>query len=267
MSRCLRLFDSPAVDFCCRLNYHEQTMPSWNIHTAHVEKLLAQRKADELGIADVNAFLFGNYVPDVYLGFMVPEASYRVDYCLTHCADVNNIPVPDADRFWDDYIYRRRPKSETGLSLALGAWAHLVTDRMYNSSFRAFLQTHDAPKGEELRKCKQADFDLFGRTLGISSLVKVEPALLDAAWRFLPYRILADDVSRAADVANGIVRRNAQPPVEASYSLLDEEWMRNVFDACDMRLATWLQIWQSQEARGDRASAEQMNSLLENASL
>jgi len=242
-------------------------MPSWNIHTAHVEKLLELQKAEELGIADVNTFLFGNYVPDVYLGFMVPEASYRVDYCLTHCADVNNIPVPDADRFWDDYIYRRRPKSEAGLSLALGAWAHLVTDRAYNSSFRAFLKTHDAPKGEELRKCKQADFDLFGRALDISSLVKVEPALLDAAWKFLPYRILADDVLRAADVANDIVRRNAQPSADARYSLLDEGWMRDVFNACDARLAAWLQIWQRLEAQGTRPSAAEMNELLEGASL
>ena len=27
-------------------------MPSWNIHTAHVERLLSQRTPDELGIED-----------------------------------------------------------------------------------------------------------------------------------------------------------------------------------------------------------------------
>ena len=32
-------------------------MPSWNIHTAHVERLLSQRTPDDLGIEDVNAVI------------------------------------------------------------------------------------------------------------------------------------------------------------------------------------------------------------------
>ena len=39
-------------------------MPSWNIHTAHVERLLREEGAAALGVVDVNAFLFGNFVPD-----------------------------------------------------------------------------------------------------------------------------------------------------------------------------------------------------------
>ena len=58
-------------------------MPSWNIHTAHVERLLADCEPDDLGIEDVNAFLFGNYVPDIYLGFMVADITFHVDYCRT----------------------------------------------------------------------------------------------------------------------------------------------------------------------------------------
>ena len=40
-------------------------MPSWNIHSAHAEKLLADCGAAALGVADENAFLFGNFVPEV----------------------------------------------------------------------------------------------------------------------------------------------------------------------------------------------------------
>ena len=53
-------------------------MPSWNIHTAHVERLLREEGADALGVSDVNAFLFGNLAPDVYVGYMVPDTTYRI---------------------------------------------------------------------------------------------------------------------------------------------------------------------------------------------
>ena len=39
-------------------------MPSWNI-LPHVERLLAEYDQEELGIHDVNCFLFGNLVPDI----------------------------------------------------------------------------------------------------------------------------------------------------------------------------------------------------------
>ena len=98
-------------------------MPSWNIHTAHVERLLSQRTPDELGIEDVNAFLFGNYVPDIHLGFMVPDTTYRIDYCVTHIARPSMIPLPDADRFWDDCVARRRPKDAWPVPFGLPGYA------------------------------------------------------------------------------------------------------------------------------------------------
>lgn len=225
-------------------------MPSWNIHTAHVESLLGKRQADDLGIADTNAFLFGNYVPDIYVGFMVPDALLHIDYCITHFAQMNLIPMPDADFFWDHYIARRRPSSPVGLSLTLGAWAHLVADRYYNGWFRSFVLSHDVPKGEEMRVGKQGDFDLFGRSLGIESLVNPTPDLIDAAWKFYPYRILNDDVKRAVQAANDIVRKSKEAsPNAEEYRLLSAEWLTGVFQACDERLSAWLEAWQRLDAQ------------------
>ena len=85
-------------------------MPSWNIHTAHVERLFAQRDPQDLGIDDANTFLFGNFAPDIYVGFMVPDVSFRIDYCTTHLARISLIPVADADLFWNLYIAYRRPE-------------------------------------------------------------------------------------------------------------------------------------------------------------
>ena len=171
-------------------------MPSWNIHTAHAERILEACIPKELGIEDANAFLFGNYVPDIYVGFMVPDASIHIDYCITHVADVAHIPVPDAERFWNQYIGRRAPATSTGMSLVVGAWAHIFADRFYNMRFREFLQTHDAPTGDELRRSKQADFDLYGRSLSIARHVQKTDELLEAARSFLPYSILPADVER-----------------------------------------------------------------------
>ena len=222
-------------------------MPSWNIHTAHVERLFAEQAPKELGIADANAFLFGNYVPDIYLGFMVPDVSFHIDYCLTHLAEVNVIPVPDADRFWDAYVFRRRPSDPSGVSLVLGAWAHLLADQIYNSRFREFCATHDVPKGEERRTGKQADFALFGHSLQVTSRVRQTSELLEAARRFRAYSILPVDVTRSIDVADSVLRENAEPPVCDEYQLLSAEWMTDTFGACDARLRSWLETWQRLE--------------------
>lgn len=224
-------------------------MPSWNIHTAQVERLLSEGSPGDFGIADVNAFLFGNYVPDIYVGFMVPDASYRIDYCVTHVARPNMTPLPNADLYWNDCVIRRRPDDPAGASLALGAWAHLLADRVYNGRVRLFCQTHDVPKGEELRVRKQADFDAFGRSLNMESRVQVTPVLLDAARRFRQYEIKADDVVRAVEVANAIVDKAGAVP-GGTYQLLGEEWMNATFDLCDSLMAGWLRTWRRRASEG-----------------
>ena len=233
-------------------------MPSWNIHTAHVERLLAEHQAQDLGITDVNAFLFGNYVPDIYLGFMVQDTTFRIDYCLTHMAKPSLTPLPDADQFWDNCIVKRRPANDVRLSLTLGVWAHLVADRVYNGDFREFCETRKTPHGDELRILKQGDFNQFGHSLGISSLVEVTPELLEAANKFRQYSVLPDDVKRAADVANAIVRGELAKPDHDTYQLLTIEWLTNTFDECNEILSRWLMAWQELEREGRPISASEV---------
>ena len=229
-------------------------MPSWNIHTAHVERLLADCEPDDLGIEDVNAFLFGNYVPDIYLGFMVADITFHVDYCLTHMAEPNVTPVPDADHFWDLYVCRHRMPAARR-SMALGAWAHLMADRMYNGRFRSFATDPGAPKGDELRECKQADFDVFGRSLALSMRVRVDDELVEAAGKYRPYSILPDDVVRTVARADEIVAANASPERGGRYLLLGEEWMNATFEACDARLKAWMRAWKALDGRGARTTS------------
>lgn len=87
--------------------YHGR-MPSWNVHTAHVERLLAEATPAELGIRDINAFLFGNFVPDIYVGYMVEHTTGILPYRVTHFADPGHIPIPREREFWDTYVVPTR---------------------------------------------------------------------------------------------------------------------------------------------------------------
>lgn len=197
-------------------------MPSWNIHTAHVERLLREEGAVALGIRDVNEFLVGNFVPDIYVGYMVPHTTRLIDYNTTHLAEPGHIPLPDADAFWDRYIAGRKDVSD----VVLGAWAHLVCDHVYNRHTRMFLSERGIRPGEKMRIAKQADFALFGHTLDISLKPEVNDALVEACAAFPQYAIEAPDVKAAVEVASHIVDENRAHHLTdtPSYELLTPEF-------------------------------------------
>ena len=197
-------------------------MPSWNIHTAHVERLLREKGAAALGVRDENAFLLGNLAPDIYVGYMVPDTTFRIDYKLTHHSIREHIPLPRYDEFWSYYIAGQNDVSD----VVLGAWAHLVADHVYNAHTRAYLASIGLEPGERARVGKQGDFALFGRTLDISLVPHVDEALMEQCAAFPPYSILERDLRGAADVAAAIVRRNRAGHIDGvpAYQLLTAEF-------------------------------------------
>lgn len=202
-------------------------MPSWNIHTAHVELLLESVGAARLGVRDENEFLFGNFVPDIYVGYMVKGATHRIDYKLTHLAERDHVPLPDYERFWRFYVVdpERYGASRTS-DLVLGAWCHLVCDHVYNAHTRRFLEAHGLHASEQARIGKQADFALWGRTLWIKRKVELTDALLASCAAFPQYSIDERDVRAAVEVARRIVDDNQARHVRGnpSYQMLDEEF-------------------------------------------
>lgn len=197
-------------------------MPSWNIHTAHVERLLREKGTAALGIRDTNEFLVGNFVPDIYVGYMVPHTTRLIDYNTTHLAEPGHIPLPDADAFWGRYVAGRPNVSD----VVLGAWAHLVCDHVYNQHTRAFLAARGIRPGEAMRIAKQADFALFGHTLDISLKPHVDEALVAACAAFPQYPIDEKDVVASVDVACSIVDENRAHHLdgEPAYELLTPEF-------------------------------------------
>lgn len=79
-------------------------MPSWNIHIAHAEGLLAKDGPVAGVVRDRNAFLFGNLIPDIYVGYMVPGIVHPIPYRVTHFAKPEHIPKPREAEFWAQYV-------------------------------------------------------------------------------------------------------------------------------------------------------------------
>ena len=212
-------------------------MPSWNIHTAHVERLLDTYGAEALGINDTNAFLFGNYLPDVYVGYMVPEVTHKIRYRTTHFADPEFIPTPHFNYFAGIYVDGREASD-----LTLGVWAHLVADHLYNRETRRFIDAIGVKSGNETRVRKQGDFDLYGRTLHITFAPEVTDGLLAQAESFPQYAVLDQDTRSAVAVAQKIVRANGERQIEGSpdYSLLTPEFFSNTYDLVNRVIAAGL---------------------------
>lgn len=213
-------------------------MPSWNIHTAHVESLLRTHDVAELGIRDANAFLFGNVLPDVYVGYMVTDVSRRLEYAETHLADPTFVPEPRYQEFWERYGW---PSNSRGVvsDVVLGAWCHLMADNVYNARNNAFIRERGIGPGERTRIRKQRDFDTFGRTLDISSTFVVDAGLLAQCAAFPQYAVAERDVRAAVEVANQVVAANRRDHIDgaAAYSMLTAGFFREAFDAVESLMA------------------------------
>lgn len=205
-------------------------MPSWNIHISHAERLLGNGSLDTFGISDTNVFLFGNVVPDIYVGYVVPGVSHKIAYKVTHLADPLHVPVPDAAGFYAQYVRGR----ESG-DLALGAWMHLLCDHYYNLRTNQYIARIGVRPGEQTRILKQADFNAFGKTLLISQVPVATPILMDACARFVQYRIDGPDVHETIEAFEKIVRENQAAHVDGApeYGLLDAEFFDRTYSEVD----------------------------------
>ena len=179
-------------------------MPSWNVHLAHAERLLDEVGASALGVRDENAFLVGNVVPDIPVGFIVKEPSLKLRYTFTHLAEKQPIPFPRAAEFWDTYIAGRDEVDD----VTLGAWAHLAADRVYNLRTRAYLDDLHIEANDEARTGKQGDFALFGRTLKLARYVEASERVLALTAAFEQYALPEADVREAVRLCNFYVDEN-----------------------------------------------------------
>ena len=203
-------------------------MPSWNIHTAHAERFLREEGLEALGVTDANAFVFGNYVPDIYVGYLVKPTTKTIEYKVTHLARSAYIPLPRHDIFWRRYIEGRDDVSD----VTLGAWTHLVCDHVYNEHTRAFIKKVHVKPGEQARIAKQGDFAAFGHTLAISTHVVADEALIAQCAAFPQYGIPEADVRETVRAACEFVDDNQAHflPELPELVLLTPEFFSSAFE-------------------------------------
>lgn len=205
-------------------------MPSWNIHTAHTQRLFLHESPSKLGVRDLNAFMFGNLVPDIYVGYVVPDVSRKIEYRSTHLVDASFIPSPNAALFYERYLMQ-----DDANDLVLGAWTHLICDHYYNLRTTEFIASIGVEPSDETRERKQADFDAFGRTLDISWVPTASDELIQLCARFPQYEICEPDVYATIRAQEGIVRRNAQEHIDGvpAYRMLTQEYFTRTFNEVD----------------------------------
>lgn len=222
-------------------------MPSWNIHTAHVEHLVEAHDPSELGIRDVNCFLFGNYVPDIYVGYMVEGPSQIIDYRKTHFADPRQMPEPDFDEFWQRFGLPSADADGHVSDVVLGAWTHLMADCIYNRHVNEWIRERGLVYGDPLRVRKQGDFDRFGHTLDISLVAEVTPELIAQCAAFPQYSVAERDVRAAVEVAEGIVADTRTHHIEGipTYSLLTPGFFDEVGAEVERTMASSLLAYAS----------------------
>lgn len=223
-------------------------MPSWNIHTAHVEHLFASELPSSLGISNTNEFLFGNLAPDVYVGYVVKDITKKIEYKDTHLADPGFIPTPDAALFFERYIQGKEPSD-----LTLGAWTHLICDHYYNLRTIEYIASIGVEAGTQTRIRKQADFDLYGRTFDISSVLEPTDELLRSCERFPQYAIERSDALAAIEAQRAIVDRNQNDHVVGTpaYDLLTPAFFSSTFNEVDTLLREALHAFMQSNAPTD----------------
>jgi len=225
-------------------------MPSWNVHTAHVERLLREHSPEDLGIRNVDAFLFGNYVPDVYVGYMVKDTTRTIDYRVTHFVEPGFIPEPAFWQFWQEWALPSADGEGRVSDVVLGAWAHLVADNGYNHCVNEYLLARGTKFDTQIRIRKQSDFELFGRTRDIRMVCRPSEDLLGQARDFPQYSLDPRDSLAAIDVAKRIVQTNQRDHLSRmpSYSLLSEGLFDQMSNVVNQRLARGLMAYARQGA-------------------
>lgn len=205
-------------------------MPSWNVHIAHVERLLEDGDLCSPVVRNRDAFVLGNLIPDVYVGYMVPDVSRKIPYRDTHYANPDFVPTPDASRFYCTFV-----RGRTASELVVGTWCHLLCDHYYNLRTTQYIESIGVKAGDVTRRRKQADFDLYGRTYDISLVPTLDDEVLAQCAAFEQYELDASDMRRTVAAAKGIVRANQEHHVSGvpDYDLLTPEFFATTADEVD----------------------------------
>ena len=238
-------------------------MPSWNIHMAQTERLFTHMSEKTFPVSEKNIFVFGNLVPDIFVGYMVPGIKPCISYGKTHFAVPSKIPLPNELEFWNLYIgdqsqppkdspccncqigpmsndlefhqSKRFTKKDNVDAIVLGIWAHLATDNIWNDRTRKFANVHQIQITDSLRVAKQADFDIYGRTQYLGKGPFVTEELLNSSKKMVQYPLSKQIVIKTCAIAQKIVEdaHHNKNEINKQYQLFDKMWLDKTMEITD----------------------------------
>lgn len=166
-------------------------MPSWNIHIAQTENLLDRGGAVAHAVSDRNSFLFGNVVPDILVGYMVPGIEHPIPYRITHFASPEPIPKPREHEFWSTYVEPLVDELRSAPTQALSCIAPVQAPTIVEE--RAEMDRANFPEREQAERIDRAEPLAVASQASSLSQLDIKRSVLDmtlGAWAHL----LADNL-------------------------------------------------------------------------
>lgn len=222
-------------------------MPSWSIHLSVAGKVY-EKFHKRYGWLGENEFLFGNILPDLFEGHVVPGLSCVVDDYSTHFPKQQTIkgvtiPIPDLKRFLEQY------QDKLKNSVIFGYYCHLFTDCFWNRFFfentlrekrkkdhlpQVILQTGEIRElpFQEVNAMKQNDFRIFCQHLSQTETIiypNFSNKILDEVKQIKEFNFTKKDIEKTID----FIHKNLCDFEKTSfteYLLFSKEKMNQIYE-------------------------------------
>ena len=219
-------------------------MPSWGIHLEIANKLAKKLNLEGM---DKNNFIFGNILPDINNGYVIPNVKIVIPHEMTHFSEKrdNN---PTYINFYKKY------KDKLDNKVILGYFVHVVSDLYFNnmtyteygiydsSGNRIGLRLNDGTEmigdGEQRRATKTNDFKIFADYIYNNSNLenlKYNDEIIKSLKVIEEIDVNEQDMKNAIEYINKCINKEISVSPEesnATYKVFSEEDLKKRTDIC-----------------------------------
>jgi len=220
-------------------------MPGWGMHLYIAKKLNEKLKLD------YNEFMIGNVLPDIYSGWIIKDASKKLEYEVTHYGKITKI---NSHKFMlPDYnVFLKEHKDINNNPLALGYLCHLLSDKFFNEYAFELKYIKDDKENviyirdknyliikaddKTARKMKQSDFSLYSNNIINTShfkSVSITHEVINHCKIFKNIDIESEDLYKLEKYLNLMFKDKKKEKIkEEMYQMFSKKEIKNLIDMC-----------------------------------
>lgn len=212
--------------------------------------LYIAKKLNEKLKLDYNEFMIGNVLPDIYGGWIIKDASKKLEYEITHYGKITKINshkfmLPDYNAFLKDNSIKNNP-------LALGYLCHILSDKFFNEYAFELKYIKDNKekvvyvrdknysiiKADEkkAREMKQSDFALYSSIILSSNHfnpVSIDEEVLSHSRMIKNVDIESEDLYKLEKHLNSMFKEHKKEKIkEDMYQMFSKIEIKNLIDMC-----------------------------------